>query len=103
RLAGWITAGSGALTLGGAVVTLHLAQDRHASLVADLQAERPTDVSTRSDEVQHYLTASSVLFVVGAAGVATGVTLVLLAPRDAAGPKVAVAAQPGQLTVSGTF
>lgn len=91
-LAGWLTLGGGVLALAGGAFTYSVGQ-----------AARDDDISLdrREEIVGRYTTVGTALLWLGAAATGTGITLVLLAPKDER--VVQVSMRPGQLSLEGQF
>ena len=105
RSAGWATLAAGATGFAVSGVTgimtlvhrsdLHQGSDCYGTSCA-------TRVSGKVDSYNSMRTASTVSFVVGTALAATGVVLILTAPKAKA-PSAALVIQPGSAAIQGTF
>lgn len=93
RTAGWYTAGGGVALLGTSAVFFAIAKNDHDQLTENRGG-------LADDAFDRHFTTAKILAVAGVVGVATGVTLILVAPKR---HEVALRAGPGQLTLSGTF
>ena len=96
RRAGWITAGSGAVVLAGSAVLFGVALNQHNEMTAETDhVDRSLDHSFD----RNFRTAK-ILGLVGLVAVASGITLVVVAPED---HEVSLTAGAGELTLSGSF
>lgn len=92
RTAGWYTAGAGVAILSTSAVFFVMAKNDHNELMENRGPQA-------ADGFDRHFTTAKMLAVAGIVGVATGVTLILVAAKH----EVALSAGPGQLTLSGSF
>jgi membrane protein YqaA with SNARE-associated domain len=102
RTAGWITIGSGVLSLGGAGLCFALGKREDDRVREDRRAGRMTDPDDLNSS-ESYAVAGLALGAVGLIAVGTGVTLVLLNPKTEPARQVTVAVTPRQMLLTGRF
>jgi|GEM_PF-1421000 len=95
RTAGWITVGGGVAFLSGSAALFLLADHQ----VSD--ARSTPNSFHQPDLIENYRTGGQVLLFAGLAGVGTGLSLVLFAPKQSNAPHVSVGL--GGIAVSGAF
>jgi hypothetical protein len=104
----FVSFGVGALGLGAGIVTGVMATNKHSAAESGCPAHRCIDGSQGASDASAFRrlsVASTVGYVVGAVGVAGGVTLLLLEPRakDRASGRVEMFVDPGRAGVRGAF
>lgn len=87
------TAGAGVAILSTSAFCFVMARNDHNEVTENRGG-------LAEDAFDRHFTAAKILAFTGVVGVATGVTLILVAPKQQA---VALSAGPGQLTLSGAF
>lgn len=98
--AGYITIGAGVTAVGGGIVLKLVAQQKYKDIV---QRGPREDSKSRKSTVDLYDGASAVLLISGAVAIATGVTLVLIAPARTNEATLAVQPRLGGLAFVGSF
>jgi hypothetical protein len=100
RTAGWLTAGGGGALLSGSLVMFLLADQKHSQIAQGAPSVSPAETNK---DMRADIVAGDLLFAAGVVGVATGVSLVLFAPRDETKPRMDVGFGPGRLVLGGSF
>ncbi len=98
RTAGWITMGGSAVLLSGSGLMFYLANRNRVQTPG-------SNVSTNEQNaaVETYTAFGRVLLVAGLVSVATGVTLVLIAPKERRVTQIDVSLGPGQFVLRAGF
>ena len=96
RTAGWITAGGGVAALSAGLVMFRLAHVKNEDAVHSQEG-----LDEKSRDATRYHTAGQILLFTGVAGIATGASLVIFAPKDKVAPRVSVGL--GQIAFRGNF
>lgn len=83
REAGWIAVGSGAVVLSGGIASLLLANLQNGELRDARRSGEPrSEIDSRRQAVDSYNLAGTILTGVGLAAVGTGITVLVLNPKN---------------------
>jgi hypothetical protein len=100
---GWVVTAAGASALAGGTVMFVLMNDERSEIDRQLTTGEPVS-SASIHNLETYRTAGKILFVTGAVGVVTGLSLVVFGGESRTDATMArVAVGPGRVTLAGTF
>jgi hypothetical protein len=103
KRAGWITAGSGAVLMAGGTLAWLVGEGRADKVRGHLDAGQVDAAKDDRRAADRYEVTGQILLAVGAAAAATGLTLVLVAPKAPRDKSVELAALPQGILLTGSF